>query len=171
MTAEEDDRIKRLFRFLAKTAAVRKDMIAEAGVKTVASYRRGSTETVPQLVVVIDGYLNFRNSYPDENDMLEYLLREGGSLGITFIITANRISDMFEKVRSNISQAVSYELADPADYYYAVGRPTRAPSQLPPGRGLVKGQVPPLEFQTAPQLPVRRRGPFGGASRYDSGTP
>ncbi|MEX3615812.1 type VII secretion protein EssC [Paenibacillus glucanolyticus] len=149
MTAEEEDRIKRLFRFLAKTAALRKDMIADAGVKTVASYRRSNAIAVPQIVVIIDGYLNFRNSYPDENDMLEYLLREGGSLGITFVITANRISDMFEKVRSNISQAVSYELADPADYYYAVGRPARAPSQLPPGRGLVKGQVPPLEFQTA----------------------
>ena len=75
MTAEEEDRIKRLFRFLTKTVATRKDMIAEAGVKTVASYRRGNTGPVPQLVVVIDGYLNFRNSYPDENDMLEYLAR------------------------------------------------------------------------------------------------
>lgn len=149
MTIEEEDRVKRLFRFLAKTTSLRKEMIAEAGVKTVASYRRFNTDPIPQLVVVIDGYLNFRNSYPDENEMLEYLLREGGSLGLTFIITANRISDMFEKVRSNISQAVTFELADPADYYYAVGRPSRAPSQLPPGRGLVKGQVPPLEFQTA----------------------
>lgn len=149
MTAEEEDRIKRLFRFLTKTAAKRKDLIADAGVKTISAYRRAMSLHVPQLVIVIDGYLNFRNTYPDENDMLEYLLREGGSLGITFVISANRISDMFEKVRSNISQAVSFELADPADYYYAVGRPTRAPSQLPPGRGLVKGQVPPLEFQTA----------------------
>lgn len=158
MNAEEEDRIKRLFRFLTKTAAVRKDMIAEAGVKTVASYRRGSSEPVPQYVVIIDGYLNFRNTYPDENEILEYLLREGGSLGITFIITANRISDMFEKVRSNISQAVTFELADPADYYYAVGRPSKAPSQLPPGRGLVKGQVPPLEFQTALPAPGLEEG-------------
>lgn len=149
MTAEEEDRIKRLFRFLTKTAGSRKDLIADAGVKTIAAYRRAMSLHVPQLLIVIDGYLNFRNTYPDENDMLEYLLREGGSLGMTFVISANRISDMFEKVRSNISQAVSYELADPADYYYAVGRPSRAPSQLPPGRGLIKGQVPPLEFQTA----------------------
>ncbi|WP_442950390.1 type VII secretion protein EssC [Paenibacillus sp. DMB20] len=158
MNAEEEDRIKRLFRFLTKTAGIRKDMIADAGVKTIAAYRRSMSINVPQLVIVIDGYLNFRNSYPDENDMLEYLLREGGSLGITFVITANRISDMFEKVRSNISHAVSFELADPADYYYAVGRPSRAPSQLPPGRGLVKGQVPPMEFQTALPAPGQDEG-------------
>ena len=149
MNAEEEDRIKRLFRYLTKLTANRKDLIADAGVKTIASYRRTMGINVPQIIIAIDGYLNFRNSYPDENDMLEYLLREGGSLGMTFVITANRISDMFEKVRSNIANAVSFELADPADYYYAVGRPSRAPSQLPPGRGLVKGNVPPLEFQTA----------------------
>ncbi|WP_054958407.1 type VII secretion protein EssC [Paenibacillus dakarensis] len=158
MTAEEDDRIKRLFRFLTKTAGSRKELIAEAGVKTIAAYRRAFTNQVPQILIVIDGYLNFRNMYPDENDALEYLLREGGSLGITFVITANRISDMFEKVRSNIQQAVSFELADPADYYYAVGRPSRAPNQLPPGRGLVKGQTPPLEFQTALSAPGQDEG-------------
>lgn len=165
MTAEEEDRIKRLFRYLAKIAGQRKDMIAEAGVKTVAAYRRASSEPVPQLIVVIDGYLNFRNTYTEENDMLEYLLREGGSLGITFVMTANRVSDMFEKVRSNIAHAVSYELADPADYYYAVGRPAKAPSQLPPGRGLVKGQVPPLEFQTALPAPGQEEGDRSSALR------
>lgn len=153
MNAEEEDRIKRLFRFLAKTASERKELISDAGVKTISAYRRALSIGVPQLIIVIDGYLNFRNTYPDENDMLEYLLREGGSLGMTFVISANRVSDMFEKVRSNISHAVSFELADPADYYYAVGRPSRAPSQLPAGRGLVKGQVPPLEFQAALPAP------------------
>ncbi|MBO2944181.1 type VII secretion protein EssC [Paenibacillus sp. F411] len=165
MTTEEDDRIKRLFRFLARTAATRKELMAEAGVKTASSYRRSMSSALPQLIVVIDGYLNFRNTYADENDMLEYLLREGGSLGITFIISANRISDIFEKVRSNISHALSFELADPSDYYYAVGRPTKAPSQLPPGRGLVKGQVPPLEFQSALPAPGRDEGERSAALR------
>lgn len=149
MLAEEEDRIKRLFRYLSQQLAERKEMISEMGVKTIASYRRAAREQVPHIVVVIDGYLNFRTTYPEENELLEYLLREGGSLAITFIITANRVTDIFEKVRSNIPQAVSFELADPSDYYFAVGRPTKAPAQLPPGRGLVKGAVPPLEFQTA----------------------
>ncbi|KAF6580622.1 type VII secretion protein EssC [Paenibacillus sp. EKM211P] len=149
MMAEEDDRIKRLFRYLFKMVALRKEMLSEAGVKTISSFRRSAVEDVPQIVVVIDGYLNFRNAYPDENELLESLLREGGSLGITFIITANRITDVFEKFRSNIPNAVSFELADPSDYYYAVGRPAKTPGPLIPGRALVKGHVPPLEFQTA----------------------
>ncbi|OAX49473.1 type VII secretion protein EssC [Paenibacillus sp. AD87] len=149
MMSEEEDRIKRLFRYILKLSAQRKDMISEAGVKTISAYRRTAHAAVPQIVVVIDGYLSFRNAYPEENELLETILREGGSLGITFILTANRVTDVFEKFRSNIPNAVSFELSDPSDYYYAVGRPSKAPSQLPPGRGLVKGQVPPLMFQAA----------------------
>ena len=149
LMAEEEDRIKRLFRYILKLSAQRKDMISEAGVKTISAYRRTAHAAVPQIVVVIDGYLSFRNAYPEENELLETILREGGSLGITFILTANRVTDVFEKFRSNIPNAVSFELSDPSDYYYAVGRPSKAPSQLPPGRGLVKGQVPPLMFQAA----------------------
>ncbi|MCJ8010721.1 type VII secretion protein EssC [Paenibacillus sp. KQZ6P-2] len=149
MMAEEDDRIKRLFRFLVKTVSRRKEMFAEVGVKTAAAFRRSQTTVLPQVLVVIDGYLNFRNAFPEENEMLEFILREGGNLGITFIITSNRISDIFEKVRSNIVNAATFELADASDYYYAVGRPARNPGSMPPGRGLVKGHIPPLEFQAA----------------------
>ncbi|MFB5265204.1 type VII secretion protein EssC [Paenibacillus enshidis] len=149
MMGEEEDRIKRLFRFLFKLSAQRKELIAESGVKTINAYRRSAAGTVPQIVVIIDGYSSFRNAYPEENELLEAVLREGGSLGITFVITANRITDLFEKFRSNIPNAVSYELADPSDYYYAVGRPAKTPGPLTPGRGLIKGQTPPLEFQTA----------------------
>lgn len=152
MSAEDDDRIKRLFRYLAKVFTQRRELIAEAGVKTVTSYRRSTGQTLPQIIVWIDGYLSFRNSYPDENEQLELFLREGVSLGITFVVTANRITDIFEKIRSNITNAVSFEMADPSDYYYAVGRPARVPNAYPPGRGLIKGHVPPLEFQTV--LPV-----------------
>ncbi|MCM3782839.1 type VII secretion protein EssC [Neobacillus mesonae] len=152
MSAEDNDRIKRLFRYLAKVFTQRRDLIADAGVKTVASYRRSTGQQLPQIIVVIDGYLSFRNSYPDENEQLELLLREGTSLGITFVVTANRITDIFEKIRSNITNAITFEMADPSDYYYAVGRPARTPNGFPPGRGLVKGQTPPLEFQAV--LPV-----------------
>lgn len=149
MMAEEEDRIKRLFRFLIKTVSLRKGLFADTGVKTAAAYRKHSMLALPQVVVIIDGYLNFRNTYPDENEMLEFILREGGNLGITCVMTSNRISDILDKVRSNITNAAAFELSDPADYYYAVGRPARNPGAMPPGRALLKGHHPPLEFQGA----------------------
>ena len=79
-------------------SAQRKDIISEAGVKTISAYRWTAQRPVPQVVVVIDGYLSFRNAYPEENELLETILREGGSLGITFVLTANRVTDVFEKL-------------------------------------------------------------------------
>lgn len=149
IAGDDEDRIKRLFRYLQAMVTERMELLSQAGMKTIASYRQVTKKAVPNIVIVIDGYLNFRTSYPDENECLEYLLREGGSLAITFVITANRVTDIFDKYRSNISNAVSYELADPSDYYFAVGRPTRALGGLQAGRGLVKWKGAPVEFQTA----------------------
>ncbi|WP_019120056.1 FtsK/SpoIIIE domain-containing protein [Brevibacillus massiliensis] len=150
---EESDKVKRLFRFLLQELDARRERIASAGAKTLTAYRRATGEAVPAIVVCIDGYLNFRNSFETENSQLEQLLREGGSVGIYFVVTANRITDIFDRVRSSFALGVSFELADPSDYYFAVGRPAKPPVNLPEGRALIKGCVPPLEFQTA--LPTK----------------
>lgn len=149
---DETDKIKRLFRYLLEEVGRRRELLANSGVKTLRAYQMSTGKTVPRIVVCIDGYLNFRNQYSYENDQLEQLLREGGSVGLSFVVTANRITDIVERIRGNFSLGIAFELSDPSDYYFAVGRPTKPPVQLPEGRGLVKGQVPPLEFQTA--LPI-----------------
>lgn len=149
---EESDKMKRLFRYLLQELIRRRELLATSGAKTLRAYQMSTGITVPKIVVCIDGYLNFRNQYSHEHDELEQLVREGASVGITFVVTANRVTDILERVRCNFSLGVTFELSDPSDYYFAVGRPTKPPVHLPEGRGLVKGQLPPLEFQTA--LPI-----------------
>jgi S-DNA-T family DNA segregation ATPase FtsK/SpoIIIE len=146
---DEPDRVRRLFRFLLQEMHRRREQIAQSGAKTFYSYRKSVSEPVPAIVVVIDGYLTFKSTFEEEHNDLEQLLRAGGSFGIYFIVTTNQISDMFDRVRNNFSLGVSFELADPADYYFAVGRLRTPLANLPEGRGFVKGNVPPLEFQTA----------------------
>lgn len=62
-------------------------------------------------------------------------------------MTANQTNDMYERYRSNFTSMVAFELADPTDYYYAVGRPNFEAVNLPEGRGFVKGHNPPHIFQ------------------------
>ncbi|GAA4722600.1 type VII secretion protein EssC [Brevibacillus fulvus] len=150
---DERDKVQRLFRFLLRELTRRRELLANVGAKTLTAYRQATGDEIPAIVVCIDGYLNFRNAYEQENMQLEQLLREGGSVGIIFVVTANRITDIFDRVRSNFALGVCFELAEPGDYYFAVGRPSKPPVNLPEGRGLVKGTVPPLEFQTA--LPAK----------------
>jgi len=146
---DDPDRVRRLFRFLMKEMVRRREKISQSGAKTFAAYRKSLTEPIPAIVVVIDGYLTFKNTFEEEHQDLEQLLRTGSSFGIHFIVTTNQISDMYDRVRNNFSLAVSFELADPTDYAFAVGRLKTPPVNLPEGRAFVKGQVPPLEFQTA----------------------
>jgi S-DNA-T family DNA segregation ATPase FtsK/SpoIIIE len=150
---DEDEKCRRLFRYLKNELNRRKQVFSEEGVKTLFSYREISNESLPAIFTFIDGYLNFKDSYPDEHDAWEMLLREGPGFGIYFVVSANRVSDIFDKIRSNFSLAFSFELADPSDYYFAVGRPVKPLNRAPEGRGLVKGSVPPLEAQIA--LPAK----------------
>lgn len=146
---DEPDRVKRLFRYLTKEMLDRREKISQSGAKTFASYRKSLKDPIPVILVVIDGYVTFKSTFEEENEQLEQLLRQGISFGIHFIVTTNQITDMYDRVRNNFSLSVAFELADPTDYTFAVGRLKTPPVNLPEGRGFVKGQVPPLEFQTA----------------------
>ncbi|WP_166244904.1 type VII secretion protein EssC [Paenibacillus turpanensis] len=150
---EDTEKMRRLFMLLNQQVNERKELLANAGVKTAKAYRAATGLRLPAIVVAIDGYVSFKTAYPDEHELLEPLLREGGNLGILFITTVNRISDIFDKIRSNFVSALSFELADTGDYYFAVGKPVKPLVDAPEGRGLVKGNVPPLEFQAALPAP------------------
>ncbi|SDY39330.1 type VII secretion protein EssC [Thermoactinomyces sp. DSM 45892] len=150
---EETDRIKRLFRFLQQEMMHRREQMSTSGIKTFTAYRQSTPEPVPAIVVVLDGYLTLKKSFEDEHDDFEQLLRTGGGFGIHFIVATNQLTDMYDRIRSNFALGVSFELADPSDYYTAVGRLPKPPINLPEGRGFVKGNIPPLEFQTA--LPMQ----------------
>lgn len=146
---DEPDRVKRLFNYLMKEMLNRREKISQSGAKTFASYRKSLKEPVPVILVIIDGYVTFKNTFEEEHEKLEQLLRVGISFGIHFVVTTNQITDMYDRVRNNFTLSVSFELADPTDYTFAVGRIKNPPVNLPEGRGFVRGQVPPLEFQAA----------------------
>ncbi|WP_028401643.1 type VII secretion protein EssC [Ectobacillus panaciterrae] len=144
---DEKEKMARLFRFLLKEVNKRKDQFAAEGATSLESYVRITGEKIPAIFVCIDGYLQFRNSFEAENELLSQLLREGAAYGVYFIITVNQGSDMYDRYRNLIPLAVSFELADPSEYYYAVGRLAFAGTNLPQGRGFIKGSIPPYIFQ------------------------
>jgi len=146
---EEHEKVKRFFIMLCKELTRRKDLFSKLGTKTLATYRQSGYEKLPAIVVLLDGYATFRKSFEEQEEQLEMILREGANLGIYFVITANKVTDFYEKIRSNIPSGVAYELADSSDYHSIVGRLNKAPSRLPAGRAFAKGSVPPLQFQTA----------------------
>ncbi len=151
LVADEAERLSRLWRFLLRELETRKTLFSGSGVSTLHSFRRSAGNPLRALVVVLDNYTNFVNTYPDAESPLAQIAREGGNLGIHLVLTGTHPNAIRAQVGSNIGMAIALQLTDPGDYTTAVGRTGGLTPAAIPGRGLVKG-MPPLEFQTA--LPV-----------------
>lgn len=145
---DEAERLHRLLRYLLREMERRKERFAKAGVGNLVAFRAASGESTPAIVVVLDNYTGFANTYPDNEDQLAQVAREGGNLGIHLVITAISPSTVKPKIGGNITMALALQLKDPSEYSSAVGRTGGFVPATFPGRGLAKGN-PPLEFQTA----------------------
>jgi S-DNA-T family DNA segregation ATPase FtsK/SpoIIIE len=135
----QPERVRRLFNRLLNLLAER-----QAGKQTTFE---------PIVMVAIDQYEQFRDSYRDQHMTdLDKLINEGRAVGIYVVMTANGPSVVPDRQRTLMQQRVALELGDPADYLIAVGR-VNAGGDLPAGRGFVASN-PPLSGQIA--LPTLR---------------
>lgn len=148
---DETERIIRLQRLLLGELERRKNLFAQAGLTTLSAFRESGVEPMPAIVVLIDNWQNFIETYPDAEETFVQVTREGGNLGIHLVATANTPGAIRGRVSSNIKLAVALNLAGIGDYSMAVGRTGGLEPAPYPGRALIKDS-PPLEFQTA--LPV-----------------
>jgi len=151
VSADEEEKLNRLLRYFLREMEARKERFAQAGVGTLPAYRAATSRPLPAIVVALDDYTGFINTYPNAEGRLAQVAREGGNLGVHLVIAANSPSAIRRKVSNNITLAVALQLTDPGDYSMTVGRTGGLVPAPLPGRGLVKGK-PPLEFQTA--LPI-----------------
>jgi len=131
----------------------RKDLFGKAGVTKLKDYREATGTSLPAIVVVVDNYANFHKAYEEHQQHVEQTARDGGSLGVHLIITANSSTAVRFGLRSLITMNLALSLADVSEYSDVVGRTEGLIPDPVPGRGLVKGK-PPLEFQGA--VPVDR---------------
>jgi S-DNA-T family DNA segregation ATPase FtsK/SpoIIIE len=149
LTPDDDERIQRLFYMLLREMEERQQLLARAGASTFLSYRAQTTNPVPEIVVVLDNYTGFGNTYPDASTTLERLARESSNLGIHLVVTANMANALPLRLSNNIAMALALELNDPGEYSTVVGRTNGLiPARGVRGRGLIRG-TPPLEFQAA----------------------
>lgn len=151
VSGDDQERLTRLMRYLLRELAGRKERLARSGVNTFAAYRTAGSEPLPAIVVVLDNYPALAAAYPEAEEGVAQVAREGGTLGLHLVLTATRPSAVRVGVSSNITLGVSLYLADRSEYSTVVGRTGGLEPAQTPGRALVKG-MPPQEFQAA--LPV-----------------
>ncbi len=145
---EDEEKLSKLLKLLTKELESRKRSFSDIGVSSMPAYRKAKGENLPAIVVIIDNYSALSELYPDTEDKLVPLSREGSNYGIHLVISANSTNAIRFKVSQNIKLAVALQMADRGDYISIVGRTDGLEPGNVPGRGLIKNN-PPLEFQTA----------------------
>ena len=114
--AEEEERLRSLLRLLKEEIARRKNLFMEAGVTSFAAYREVAGR-LPALLTMIDNYSVFRELYEDRyGDDLDFVLREGPSLGITVIVTAQQTSMLTYRKLIYFGQRIAMTLNDVSEY-------------------------------------------------------
>lgn len=158
IVSHEKERIERLIRMLDGTIESRKEMLSRANVSTLVDYNVLASakrpadlpDKLPALLVVIDNFAEFKDTYDMQMDTMVSLVRDGLAVGVHFLITGEQ-SSALGKLFNLIGEKIALKLSDDGEYPTIVGRGARPVDEIP-GRGLRRIERSPLELQVA--LPV-----------------
>lgn len=146
VSSNDADRVTTLFKLLKSKMEIRKKLFAEYN-GSYQNFIKNSGKTMPTVVTIINGFESFDELYPDIQDDLILLTREGAKYGLFFITTASAINNIRMKISQNFNQRLLLQMNDEYDYRQVYGRTEVKPSKIK-GRGLCKLQDV-YEFQSA----------------------
>jgi S-DNA-T family DNA segregation ATPase FtsK/SpoIIIE len=144
VTADERERVDRLLAMLDATIAQRRARFSGTGAASLLEYRDRTGDRLPYVVVLFDGYGAFHQAYlnvdrGEQVDTVARLVADGRSVGVYFVLTADRRNAVPATLTSAISSRLVLRMAD-ADEYASLGLPLAlAGTTLPPGRGFING--------------------------------
>ncbi|MBF0777455.1 type VII secretion protein EssC [Streptococcus cuniculi] len=144
VTLEEDEKLQKMLERLSEILAYRKKQFKDVGVANLSQYERKTSVVLPIVVVIVDSYdgvtpNDLRKEKIDE--IMVQLLREGASLGIYLIFTANRLGSVRMNMMSNIATKMTLFLNDESEISALMGREKVSPQPIT-GRGQVMLETP-----------------------------
>lgn len=114
----EQDKLTSLFKLLRQEIEERKALLMSTGVTTFHAYRELKNDSnIPVILVIIDNYAIFKEMYEENmGNTLSFLLREGPSLGISFVVTTQQLSLINYRIAYLFTQRFAMALNDRSDY-------------------------------------------------------
>ena len=143
----EEEKINKLKELLENIIVERRKLFLENKVSSLAAYRE-IVGKLPAIVLVIDNILPVFDNFPDLEELLIRISRDGATYGIYLIYTANTNTGIRFKVVQNIKGAIAFELTDKGDYAAIVGRMEDKFLPRNSGRAFFKSTSP-MEFQVS----------------------
>lgn len=144
---DDSEKVNNLYKLLGNIIEKRKEKFSAYG-GNYYSYCQKTNDKVPAVVVVINNYEAYYDTYENHDDELNTITREGVKYGVYFIITCNTPNAMRFKLKQNFSQIYCLQQNNDDDYSTILGNVNKNyPSKLF-GRGIIKLDTV-YEFQTA----------------------
>lgn len=145
--ASDDEKLKNLMRMLNSEIKERKEKFSKIGITSFSSYKEAGYTDMPNILIMIDNFLALKELYPDYEDNILNICREGNSVGISLIITTKQTNGISYKYMSNFSNRICL-YCNTTDEYGALLDKCRIQPKNVPGRGLVEINKNIYEYQT-----------------------
>lgn len=127
----EDDKLKNFFKMMEQELAKRKDLLSGMGLSSYSAYRESGQKSLPQIVIMLDNAGAFREMFPSQDEKLLKLAREGSSVGISLIITAQQTAGLGYRYLSNFPKRFALYCNDSGEYSSVLDRCRRGLSSIP----------------------------------------
>ena len=112
----EEEKLKSFLKMIQEMIQERKNLLSKLGLSSYSSYRESGKCNIPQVVVVLDNWVGFKNYFADYEDFIVNICRECVAVGITFIITSAQASGINYKLLPSFSKRIALYCNDSGDY-------------------------------------------------------
>ncbi|MDR0299874.1 MAG: type VII secretion protein EssC [Streptococcaceae bacterium] len=145
---DEHEKLMKMLDKIHEQLEERKRIFQVAGVSSLKQYEAKTQQTLPYVVSLLDGYDALAENDQREavDPILTQVLREGSSLGMYLVLTANRSGSFRATMTSSIATQIVLYLLDETDLSDLIGR-NRLIQQAIVGRGQMKWEDEVLALQ------------------------
>ncbi|MGD8730597.1 MAG: FtsK/SpoIIIE domain-containing protein [Anaerolineales bacterium] len=159
--ASQPERVEQLFRMLQGQMKDRQERLT--AFSSLEEYNAEKVDDpdnmFPSIVVVIDNFAEFAESYEYLVAELMTMVRDGRAMGIYYVVASGTPNDLRGKLYNLFGQRVVFTMADASAYLDIVGRGALTLANLP-GRGLINIAGQPLEFHVAMPTMEDEKNPY-----------
>lgn len=143
----DSEKISSFIGMIDKEVKYRKKLFAEFG-GDMGRYNASENDRVPYILIVVNNYSHFYESYEKYEDIMITFTRECPKYGIYFIFTATNTMAVRYRMLQNFRQMYVMQMNDKADYASILGNTGGVVPPAVKGRGILKTDET-YVFQTA----------------------
>ncbi len=143
----ENEKIINLFKYIQSEIEKRKKIFQEYN-GNYEFYIKNSGNILPNIVLIVYGYENFKETFEDLETELTKISRDSSKYGIYIILSAISDRSLRLSARSNYPNVIPLKLKEQIEYNMLLGKKAPLISEID-GRGVVLVDEEPYEFQTA----------------------